>query len=124
MIADPDSDYTRELSGAQADCTNNIMEMTAVIKALEVLPYSSQIKLHSDSAYVCNAFKEGWLDKWQKNNWRTSNKKPVKNKDLWIRLLELSNLHEIEWIWVKGHADDPNNERADELAVAARKTLE
>ena len=106
---------TREIHGGEAHTTNNRMEMTAVIRALEALKKESRVKLHTDSQYVQLGITD-WIHSWKKRGWRTADKKPVKNEDLWRRLDELRNGHDIEWIWVRGHDGDPGNERADELA--------
>lgn len=113
----------KELSGGQEDTTNNIMEMTAVIKGLEALKRPCNVNLYSDSAYVVNTFEKGWLDNWMKNGWRTADKKDVKNKELWMRLYELSQIHNITFNKVKGHSDVELNNRCDELARAAINTL-
>jgi ribonuclease HI len=110
----------RELSGGEADTTNNRMELLAAISALEALDRPSQITVVTDSAYVKNGV-TGWLHGWKRNGWRTSTKKPVKNEDLWRRLDEAAARHEVTWEWVKGHAGHPENERADELARAGMK---
>ena len=106
---------TREIHGGEAHTTNNRMELTAVIRALEALKRSSKVKLHTDSQYVQLGI-SAWIHDWKKRGWRTADKKPVKNEDLWRRLDELRDGHDIEWIWVRGHDGDPGNERADELA--------
>lgn len=113
----------REISGGERATTNNRMEMMAAIAALEALKKPSRVRLHSDSAYLVNAFLQGWLRNWQRNGWMTSSKKPVENRDLWERLLALSRTHQIEWIKVKGHSDDEWNNRCDELARAAAKSI-
>ncbi len=105
----------RELYGGEAHTTNNRMEMTAVIRALEALTRKSQVRLHTDSKYVQQGISE-WIHSWKKRGWRTADRKPVKNEDLWRRLDELAGEHEIEWLWVRGHDGNPGNERADELA--------
>lgn len=105
----------KELCGGEADTTNNRMELMAVIQALETLSRPCTIKLHSDSKYVLQGITE-WLDNWKQRGWRTATKKPVKNEDLWRRLDEARNRHQIEWIWVKGHSGHDGNERADKLA--------
>jgi ribonuclease HI len=105
----------RELHGGEALTTNNRMELTAVIRALEALKPGSRVRLHTDSQYVLLGI-SGWIHKWKKNGWRTADKKAVKNDDLWRRLDELAAQHDIEWRWVKGHAGDEGNERADALA--------
>jgi ribonuclease HI len=109
----------KELSGFEADTTNNRMELYAPIKALEALKQPCKVIVYTDSAYVYNAFSQGWLETWQNNNWLTSRKKPVENQDLWHRLLELMKIHHIEWVKVKGHSDNEKNNRCDVLARAA-----
>ena len=108
-----------QLDGGARHTTNNQMEMTAALEALEALEASSRVRLHTDSAYLSNAFNKGWLENWQKNGWKTASKKPVKNKGLWQKLLRAAERHEVEWIWVKGHADNEYNILADEMAVSA-----
>ncbi|MBE7076833.1 MAG: ribonuclease HI [Clostridiales bacterium] len=110
-------DTMKEISGYAEVTTNNQMELTAVIKALEMLKSPCDVELYSDSAYVVNAFTEDWITKWVMNGFRTSNKKPVQNVELWKRLLELTNVHNVTWIKVKGHADNKYNNRCDELAT-------
>ena len=109
----------KEISGSQQDTTNNIMELTAVIEALKILKYPCQVELYSDSAYVVNAFDKGWIYNWVKNNWKTADKKPVKNKELWQELYDLTKTHKVKFIKVKGHADNEYNNRCDELATGA-----
>jgi len=106
---------TRELHGGEALTTNNRMELTAVIRALEALRPGSRVRLHTDSQYVQLGI-SGWINKWKKNGWRTADRKPVKNEDLWRRLDELAAQHDVEWLWVRGHDGNAGNERADELA--------
>jgi len=106
---------TRELHGGEALTTNNRMELTAVIRALEALKRSTRVRLHTDSQYVQLGISK-WIRDWKKRGWRTANRKPVKNLDLWHQLDELAVGHEIEWIWVRGHEGNVGNERADELA--------
>ena len=106
---------TKELKGGEAATTNNRMEMTAAIRALESLKRSSTVDLFTDSTYLRDGIM-GWLAKWKKNGWKTAAKKPVKNEDLWRRLDEAAAAHEIVWHWVRGHDGNPGNERADELA--------
>ncbi|MEZ4701393.1 MAG: ribonuclease HI [Rhodothermales bacterium] len=115
--------HRRELSGGEKHTTNNRMELMGAIGGLEALKEPCRVTIHTDSAYMLRAFTEGWLQKWQKNGWKTASKKPVENQDLWQRLLELEKKHQVEWSKVKGHADDELNNRCDELAVAARKNL-
>lgn len=105
----------KELYGGEADTTNNRMELTAVIKALESLSRPCEITLFSDSKYVLQGITE-WVHNWKKRGWRTANKKPVMNVDLWKQLDSLVPTHQIDWQWVKGHSGDPGNELADELA--------
>ena len=109
----------KELKKGFKNTTNNIMELTAVIDALSMLKEPCIVKLYSDSAYVINAFNNGWTEKWQKNGWINSAKQPVKNKELWEKLICLSKIHDIEFIKVKGHADNYYNNRCDELANLA-----
>ncbi|KWT64366.1 Ribonuclease HI [Hyphomicrobium sulfonivorans] len=106
---------SKEIFGGEAETTNNRMELMAAISSLEALKRPSQVELHTDSAYVKNGI-TAWIHGWKRNGWRTADKKPVKNADLWQRLDEARRIHEIDWRWVKGHAGDPMNERADELA--------
>ena len=105
----------KELWGGDANTTNNRMELTAVIRALEALKRPASIHVHTDSQYVQKGISE-WIHNWKRNGWRTADKKPVKNADLWQTLDGLARQHEIKWIWVKGHAGNPGNERADRLA--------
>ena len=106
----------KELSGGEAETTNNRMELTAVIEALKALKKSCEIVLCTDSRYVMDGVQQ-WLPNWKKNGWRTANKKsPVKNIDLWQQLDSLLELHKIKWVWVKGHNGHPENERCDKLA--------
>jgi ribonuclease HI len=109
----------KEYSGFEPETTNNRMELTAVIEGLKMLKESVELHIYSDSAYVVNAFLEGWIDNWQKNNWRTANKKDVQNIDLWKELLSELDKHAIVWHKVKGHADNEYNNRCDSLAVTA-----
>ena len=104
-----------EFCGGEPETTNNRMEMMAAIKALEFLPAGSQVKLHTDSTYVMKGITE-WIKGWKAKGWKNSQKKPVKNKDLWVHLDDLVASRDVSWAWVKGHAGDPGNERADELA--------
>lgn len=109
----------RTFSGSAAATTNNRMEMQAAIEALKNTEAGSRVKLHSDSAYLINAFTQGWLTKWQLNGWLTAQNKPVENRDLWEELLILAADREVEWIKVQGHSTDEMNNLADSLAVAA-----
>lgn len=108
---------SREISGGEAHTTNNRMELMAVIKSLELLTRPCDVELYSDSAYVVNAFTQGWIEKWQRTDWTNSAKKEVANKDLWIALIELCKIHKVTFKKVKGHADNEFNNRCDELAV-------
>ncbi len=113
----------KEISGANNETTNNIMEITAVLEAIKLLKEECEVKIYSDSAYVVNAFNQGWIYNWMKNNWRTANKEPVKNKELWEELYSLIQKHKVEFIKVKGHSDNEFNNRCDFLATSAIKTL-
>ena len=112
-------EHRKEISGGDAHTTNNRMELTGPIEALELLKQPCKVRLYSDSAYLVNAFNQHWIANWQRNGWQTSQKKPVENKELWQRLLELCRTHEVEFIKVKVHADNAENNRCDELARAA-----
>ncbi len=107
---------SKEISGHSQETTNNIMELTAVIESLKLLKEPCEVDLYSDSAYVVNAFLEGWVKNWEINGWKTSGKEPVKNKELWEELIELSTVHNINWHKVKGHSDNEYNNRCDKLA--------
>ena len=111
--------HEREASGYEPETTNNRMELQAAIEALTMLREPCQVRLHSDSAYLCNAFNEGWVFGWLKNGWKTSSKKDVENIDLWKRLLELTRNHKVRFVKVRGHADNHYNNRCDALARAA-----
>lgn len=113
----------KEISGALENTTNNVMELTAVIEALKLLKFNCKVKLYSDSAYVVNAFNQKWIYSWINNGWKNSNKEPVKNKELWEQLYKLTKQHEVEFIKVKGHADNMYNNRCDEMARKAITTL-
>ena len=107
----------KELSGANADTTNNRMELTAVIEALNALKEPCNVTLTTDSKYVCDAINEEWVYSWKKNNWKKADKKPALNVDLWEKLLELLEIHNVTFVWVRGHNGHPYNERCDALAV-------
>lgn len=111
----------KELSGGTRLTTNNRMELTAAVCALQALKEPCAVRLHSDSTYLVNAFNAGWLDNWQKNGWRTAKNDAVENRDLWLLLLELSRIHKVQWVKVKGHSDDAINNRCDCLAVEAAR---
>ncbi|MGX7925550.1 ribonuclease HI [Tsuneonella sp. HG094] len=108
--------HEKELSGGEPDTTNNRMELTAAIKALEALIEPCDIRLHSDSKYVLDGITK-WVHGWQRNGWKNASKQPVRNADLWHELIAAAKPHTVEWIWVKGHDGHPENERADALAV-------
>jgi ribonuclease HI len=112
----------KELYGGEIETTNNRMELTAVIRALEALKRKVSVAVTTDSVYVRDGITK-WIHNWKRNGWKTAQKKPVKNDDLWKELDELSQQHEIEWHWVKGHAGHPENERADELANMGIESL-
>lgn len=112
-------DATKELSQGFKLTTNNRMEILAAVKGLEALKYSCNVKLYSDSKYLVDSVNQGWIVKWQKNNWMRTKSEPAKNVDLFKRLLKLLEMHSVEFIWVKGHAGHPINERCDELGVSA-----
>lgn len=115
-------DTEKEISGAEAATTNNRMELMAAISALEALKRETKVTLHTDSKYVMDGLTK-WIHGWKKNGWKTADKKPVKNEDLWKRLDEANARHQVTWKWVKGHSDDVMNNRADELARGAIQTL-
>jgi len=105
----------RELYGGETHTTNNRMELTAAIRALETLKWPCRVILHTDSKYVQQGI-SAWIHDWKQRGWKTAGKKPVKNEDLWRRLDELANMHRVQWVWIKGHAGHDGNERADRLA--------
>ena len=111
----------KEISGGSKNTTNNVMELTAVIEGLKLLKYPCEVELYSDSAYVVNSFEQGWNYNWIKNNWKTSGKDPVKNKELWQELYNLTKVHKVQFNKVKGHSDNEYNNRCDELASNAIK---
>lgn len=114
----------KEISGGKKETTNNVMEITAVLEALKLLKFPCEVKLYSDSAYVVNCFNQGWIYNWQMNGWRTASKEPVKNRELWEELYNLTRVHKVEFIKVKGHSDNQYNNRCDELARKAILELE
>ncbi len=114
--------HEKEISGGEAATTNNRMELMAAIEALNALKKPSTVTLHTDSKYVMDGVTK-WIHGWKKNGWKTADKKPVKNDDLWRRLDEANARHRVTWKWVKGHSDDVMNNRADELARGAIKNL-
>lgn len=113
----------KEISGYEENTTNNRMELTAAIKALSMLKKPCNVNLYSDSSYLVNAFNQGWIIKWQKKNWVKSDKTPVENQDLWNKLLELTSIHNVNWIKVKGHADNEYNNKCDKLAAEQIKKM-
>lgn len=115
--------HEKELFGGEAVTTNNRMELTAVIEGLRALTRPSKVELHVDSTYVMKGMTE-WIHGWKRNGWRTSAKKPVANAELWQELDGLISRHDVSWTWVRGHAGDPGNERADELANRGVESLQ
>ncbi|HOB87312.1 MAG TPA: ribonuclease HI [Bacillota bacterium] len=122
VIIDADG-REREISGGEAHTTNQRMELLAAVKALQSLEQPCRIRLFSDSAYLINAFRQGWLDRWERNGWKTVAGKPVENQDLWRELRFLAKGHQVEWLKVKGHGDNPYNNRCDLLARRAIAAL-
>ena len=112
--------HKKELSGGEPATTNNRMELTGVIEALSALTEPCAVELYTDSQYIVNAMTQGWAKKWQANGWMRNKKDPALNPDLWQKVLDLCAAHSVSFHWVKGHADNPNNNRCDELAVAER----
>ena len=110
----------KELSGGAPDTTNNRMELSGVIAGLEALKFPCKVILQTDSRYVVDGIEKGWAKSWQRNNWIKSDKKPALNRDLWEKLLKLLEIHEVSFVWIKGHAGHEENERCDRLAVAER----
>lgn len=123
LVSPAHGDHRRELSGGERDTTNNRMEITAAIRALEALRRPCRVTLHTDSRYLMDAIDKRWIRGWKRNGWLTKEKTPVKNVDLWQQLDVLCERHEVTWVWVKGHAGDAENERCDELARVAREGL-
>lgn len=115
--------FEKQISGAEAETTNNRMEMTAVIEGLKCLKEPCEVDVYSDSAYTVNAFQEGWIYGWEKNNYKKSDNKPVLNADLWRVLLDLTRTHKVKFIKVKGHADNEYNNLCDKLATTAVKNF-
>lgn len=112
-------EYKKEFTEGFRETTNNRMELLAAIVGLEALKKPCDVELTSDSKYLVDAFEKNWIDGWKKRNWKNASKEPVKNRDLWERLLKAKESHSVKFIWVKGHAGHPFNERCDELAVAS-----
>jgi ribonuclease HI len=115
--------HIKEMSGAEPNTTNNRMELQAAIEALSILKEPCKVTLYSDSAYLVNCFKQGWYKGWLKNGWKNSKGQPVENQDLWKELLRLMEIHQVEYVKVKGHSDNKWNNRCDELATGAIKQL-
>ena len=113
------NDHRKELTGGFRLTTNNRMEILAAVEALSALKRPTRIELHTDSRYLCDAVEKGWLTNWQRNGWKTSGKQPVKNKDLWMRLIPLLKTNQVVFHWVRGHSGHPENERCDVLAKEA-----
>ncbi|PYM33380.1 MAG: ribonuclease HI [Candidatus Rokuibacteriota bacterium] len=118
-----DGDAERVVSGAAAHTTNQRMELTAVAEGLAAIPGRRRVHVYSDSAYIVNCFREGWWERWEKTGWRNSQKQPVANRDLWERILRETRRHDVVWHKVRGHTGDPLNERVDELAREAIRSL-
>ena len=110
----------KEISGAKNNTTNNVMELTAALEGLKMLKFPCEVELYSDSAYLVNGFSQGWIYNWKKNNWKTASKEPVKNKEIWEEIYNLTQIHKVKFIKVKGHADNEFNNRCDELARIQR----
>lgn len=115
------SEHIKELSGAYDNTTNNRMEIIAAIKGLEALKRPCRVTLYSDSQYLVNTMTKGWVEKWRDSNWMRNKSERAKNIDLWKRLLELVEVHQVKWVWIKGHAANELNNRCDELATKAIK---
>ena len=109
-------DSKKEISGGAKNTTNNIMELTAVVEGLKLLKFPCEVELYSDSAYIVNAFNQGWIYNWKKKNWKTADGKEVKNKEIWQQLYDLTQIHKVIFNKVKGHSDNEYNNRCDELA--------
>ena len=122
ILETPSTGKVKPISGGEKKTTNNRMELMAVISALAAIEKPSKLKVVTDSQYVSKGMTE-WIDNWLARNWRTASKKPVKNMDLWQRLLQLSNPHEVIWEWIAGHAGHPENEQCDQMAVAEAAKL-
>lgn len=125
LYVDPaGAEHRKEMNQGFLQTTNNRMELLAVIVSLEALKRPCAVELHSDSQYVVNAFNQHWVEGWQRKGWKNSQKQPVKNVNLWKRLLAAMEPHQVTWVWVKGHAGHELNERADELATRAADGLD
>lgn len=112
-------EHSKEISGYEEVTTNQKMELMAAVRSLQTLKEPCQVELYSDSAYLINAFEQKWYERWQRNGWLNAQKKPVENRELWMKLLELSSVHSIKWNKVKGHSGEFYNERCDKLARSA-----
>lgn len=123
ILYSPEHNKEHEISGGEHDTTNNRMELTAAIRALEALKTPCDVDIHTDSTYLQNAFVKRWLYNWKRNGWRTSAGSDVLNRDLWEELDRLTQIHHVKWHWVKGHSDDERNNRCDELVHIARDEL-
>ncbi len=115
--------HQKEISGSENNTTNNRMEITALIKALEIVKEPCNIKVYTDSKYVCDSITKGWALSWKNKGWKKSDGKPALNSDLWEKLLSLINIHNVEFTWIKGHAGHPENELCDKLATSAIKQI-
>ena len=113
----------KEISGAKNNTTNNVMELTAALEGLKMLKFPCEVELYSDSAYLVNSFSQGWIYNCKKNNWKTASKEPVKNKEIWEEIYNLTQIHKVKFIKVKGHADNEFNNRCDEMAREAISKL-
>jgi ribonuclease HI len=120
---DKDETVEKTISGGYPDTTNNRMEITAVIKALQVLTIPCKVKVYSDSQYLVNTFNKRWINNWKRNGWKTANGNDVKNKDLWEVMLSLTKYHKVKFEWVKGHAENKYNELCDKLATSAAEAV-
>ena len=114
-------DHTRTDAAYEPRTTNNRMELTAAIEALRALVQPCEVTLVTDSQYLKKAFTDGWLERWQRNGWRTASRQPVKNRDLWEELIALERVHHVSWSWTRGHDGHPENEEVDRMALTARK---
>ena len=120
ILYSPQHKKELEIYGSQPNTTNNRMELTAAIKALEALKYPCSVEIHTDSTYLKNAFTQNWIINWQKKNWKSSAGTDVLNRDLWEQLIALTKIHDVNWHWVKGHSLDEKNNRCDELVQKAK----
>lgn len=119
IIGEGEKTIIKEISGGEAHTTNQRMELRAAVEALAALTEPNRVRLHSDSAYLVNAFNRGWIARWLRSGWRTAANKPVQNRDIWESLVDLAEGHKVEWVKVKGHSNDFYNDRCDELARRA-----